>query len=133
MPITSSGGVGVASVGATPTFENVIVINGPNYTDTLRGQINMYNKCVMTSDLEVQGTIKTGGLSVITTGTGYIKNETYSTAQITTLLEALKTYTDTHLEMKTPLFTPVHPILLNLNLETGGVDLILDQTFIDTA
>ena len=72
---TISTGQGLLSIALPyPTyFENVMLINGPNYPEALRGQISMFKKCVMLDGLEVQGAITAGGLSVLTTGTGYIK------------------------------------------------------------
>ena len=110
-----------------------MLINGPNYPEALRGQISMFKKCVMINDLEVQGAISAGGLSVLTTGTGYIKSQTYSTAQTTDLLAALKTYTDTQLALVEPSFVTVSPVLKNLNLDTGKIEIILDPEFVVAA
>ena len=76
-----------------------MTVNGPHITGKA-GQINMINQCVMSSGLEVLGTITAGGLSVLTTGTGYTKALTLSTVETTSLLDTLHAYTSTKLGLK---------------------------------
>ena len=98
---TISTGEGLLSL-AVPRgtfFDKAMVLLGPNYTGTV-GQINTYTKCVMSLDLEVQGAIKAGGLSVLTTGTGYTKGLTYSATETNALLDTLYAYTNTKLALK---------------------------------
>ena len=76
--ISTGQGLFTIAVPYGSTDENVMAVNGPNYPEALRGQISMFKKCVMINDLEVQGAISAGGLSVLTTGTGYMKSQTYS-------------------------------------------------------
>ena len=55
-------------------FNDAIVINGPYYPNKI-GYVNIYTKVIMSDALEVSGAITTGGLSALTTGTGYTKTQ----------------------------------------------------------
>ena len=87
----------------------------------------------MSQDLQVLGAITVGGLSVLTTGTGYIQSQTYSTAEISELLTSLTTYLNTQVDTREPSFTTAGVVLKSLNFETGAIEIILDPAFIEAA
>jgi hypothetical protein len=113
---TISTGEGILTMamptGAT-TFDNVMVINGSLMTGK-EGHVSFFKKVTMTDALEVSGAITAGGLSVLTTGTGYTKKNV-----------------DDLLLLQEPRFNTTWPILKDLNMTTMKIDLILDSEFID--
>jgi hypothetical protein len=53
-------------------YTPAVLINGSGITGK-EGHMTIYNKVIMNNALEVSGAITAGGLTVLTTGTGYTK------------------------------------------------------------
>jgi hypothetical protein len=89
---TGEGALSIALPGVNGTFTDAIRIKGPN-TIGEEGQATFYNKVIMNEALEVSGGITMGGLSVLTTGTAYTKDETFTQSQTNNLLSQALAYT----------------------------------------
>ena len=127
----------LATPGNNNTFNDDVVIWGSAYTAKV-GEVSFFKKVSMNQNLDVSWTMLVGGLSVLTTGTGYTKTQTLTEDEVTELMNQTLAYTDTQpglkyditsiftkaqadtlLNTKEPAFITVSPILKNLNLENG--------------
>jgi hypothetical protein len=90
-------------------YTPAVLINGSGITGK-EGHTTIYNKVIMNNALEVSGAITAGGLTVLTTGTGYTKKNV-----------------DDLLLLQEPKFNIPGPILKELNFFDGGDRLNLSQ------
>jgi hypothetical protein len=98
---------------ANGSYTPAVLINGSGITGK-EGQTTFYKKVIMNNALEVSGAITAGGLSVLTTDTGYTK-----------------TNVDDLLKLQEPRFTTPGAIIKSLDVLTGAYDLILSSEFTD--
>jgi hypothetical protein len=121
---TGEGVLSIALPGASGTFTDAIRINGPNITGE-EGQSTFYQKVIMNEALEVSGGITMGGLSVLTTGTAYTKDETLTQSEVNDMLSQSLTYIDGQVAPLQALIAPVATNTSNIETLTANLGSIL--------
>jgi hypothetical protein len=121
---TGEGVLSIALPGASGTFTDAIRINGPNITGE-EGQSTFYQKVIMNEALEVSGGITMGGLSVLTTGTAYTKDETLTQSEVNDMLSQSLTYIDGQVAPLQALIEPVATNTSNIETLTANLGSIL--------
>ena len=86
----------LAAPNDSDTFNDAVVIWGSTYTGKV-GEVTFFNKVTMNQNLDVSGAMTVGGLSALTTGTGYAQTETYSETQVNNMFNQAPAYTNSQL------------------------------------